>query len=463
MLSEDLSSLIAELRQSTGMKPQEADTCTLPAPTATHTSASSTPPMAWFPREPRDLKSAGVTEPTIEAIALKFLLNAGVASARKVAEQIRLPFAIVNDQLRRMKSEQLVAYRRSAGVNDYEHELTPEGYERAGLLMKRSTYFGAAPVPLKEYCDSVTAQSLLRERPTEASLRKALGDLQLGSEVISQLGQALMSVAAVFLYGNPGNGKTSMAERLTQAFGKTIWLPRAITIGGEIVRLYDPTMHEIAKPPDLGEDVKVDARWVCIERPTVVVGGELTMESLELCVDAATGVLEAPVQLKSNCGTLVVDDFGRQRMSTTELLNRWIVPLEKQYDFLNTPSGKKIKMPFEQLLVFATNLVPEELVDEAFLRRIPYKIEARDPSETEFVELFHKLAAKMGMECDETHIQYLVEKHYRAVGRTYRFCQPRDLLNLMRNYQRFHQLPPKLTTEMIDAAARNYFAVTSAS
>ncbi len=460
MLSEDLSSLIAELRQSTGMEPQEAKTCPLPQP---HTVSSPDPALPWFPREPRDLKAAGVTEPTIEAIALKFLLNAGVASARKVAEQIRLPFAIVNDQLRRMKNEQLVAYRRSSGVNDYEHELTPEGYERAGLLMKRSTYFGAAPVPLQDYRDSVTKQSLLRERPTEASLRKALGDLQLGSEVISQLGQALMSVAAVFLYGNPGNGKTSMAERLTQAFGKTIWLPRAISIGGEIVRLFDPTMHEIATPPSLGEDAKVDARWVCIERPTVVVGGELTMESLELCIDASTGVLEAPVQLKSNCGTLVVDDFGRQRMSTTELLNRWIVPLEKQYDFLNTPSGKKIKMPFEQLLVFATNLAPEQLVDEAFLRRIPYKIEARDPGEAEFIALFGKLATKMGMECDEAEIQYLVETHYKAVGRTFRFCQPRDLLNLMRNYQRFHQLSATITREIVDAAARNYFAVGSVS
>jgi hypothetical protein len=204
---------------------------------------------------------------------------------------------------------------------------------------------------------------------------------------------------------------------------------------------------------------KVDKRWVRIRRPTIVVGGELTMDNLELTLNMSTGISEAPMQLKSNCGTLVIDDFGRQRMSTNELLNRWIVPLEKRYDFLNLANGKKIQVPFDQLIIFSTNLEPKDLVDDAFLRRIPYKIEVCDPSEEEFRDLFKMMAPKLGFEYREGPVDYLIETHYKAVNRRFRCCQPRDLLLQVRNYCYFANEPPEMTDELMDFAVENYFAV----
>jgi len=207
------------------------------------------------------------------------------------------------------------------------------------------------------------------------------------------------------------------------------------------------------------EHQKIDQRWVRIRRPTIVVGGELTMSHLEVTINTSTGISEAPLQLKSNCGTLVIDDFGRQRMSTDELLNRWIVPLEKRHDYLNLANGKKIEVPFDQLVIFSTNLEPKDLVDEAFLRRIPYKIEVIDPSEAEFRDLFRMMCPKMGFEYDEQAISYLIEKHYHAVDRRMRCCQPRDLLMQVRNLCLFEGRGMEMSEEMLDFAVENYFSV----
>ncbi|NLE36849.1 MAG: AAA family ATPase, partial [Pirellulaceae bacterium] len=204
---------------------------------------------------------------------------------------------------------------------------------------------------------------------------------------------------------------------------------------------------------------KIDRRWVRIRRPTIIAGGELTMESLELSLNSATGISEAPLQMKSNCGVLVIDDFGRQRMSIHELLNRWIVPLEKRYDFLAMRNGKKISVPFDQLIIFSTNLEPRELVDEAFLRRIPYKIEVIDPTEDEFRRLFEILAPQMGLVYREEPIDYLIQSHYRRSNRPFRFCQPRDLLMQIRNFCVYYDQPLEITQEYVDSAVENYFAV----
>jgi predicted ATPase with chaperone activity len=266
----------------------------------------------------------------------------------------------------------------------------------------------------------------------------------------------------MFLYGAPGNGKTSIAERITRAFGNYIWVPRSIGVDGEIIRLFDPSNHEMApleNQTGLLNNRKIDQRWIRIRRPTIVVGGELTMDNLEVTLNTATGISEAPMQMKSNCGTLVIDDFGRQRMSTDELLNRWIVPLEKRYDYLNIASGKKIQVPFDQLIVFSTNLEPKDLVDDAFLRRIPYKIEVIDPTEDEFRRLFQMMCPKLGFEYREEPINYVIEKHYKQMQRPLRCCQPRDLLLQVRNYCSFHNVPMELTNEYFDSAVENYFAV----
>jgi len=280
--------------------------------------------------------------------------------------------------------------------------------------------------------------------------------------MLDRLGPAVNSGRGLFLYGAAGNGKTSIAERITSAFGQFIWIPRAIGVDGEIIRVFDPVTHNEA-PPERNEGLidnnKVDRRWVRIRRPTIVAGGELTMSALEVTTNTSTNICEAPLQIKSNCGTLVIDDFGRQRMSTDELLNRWIVPLEKRYDYLNLPNGKKVQVPFDQLIIFSTNLQPKDLVDDAFLRRIPYKIDVADPTEAEFRELFEMMAPRLGFQYNDEAIDYLLDTHYRPVDRPLRCCQPRDLLLQIRNHCLYQNCPPEMTPDNFDFAVANYFAI----
>ncbi|MDX1962742.1 MAG: AAA family ATPase [Pirellulales bacterium] len=416
----------------------------------------------FFPDEPKSYRDAKVTETLIEELILKFLLTRGEASGRECSDQIKMPFVLLEETLRQMKSDQWVYHRGAATMNDYVFSLTDKGRERARRHVQISTYYGAAPVALEDYIVSVKAQSLEKQHPTAADLQAAFADLLVNERMLRRLGPAVNSGRGMFLYGPAGNGKTSIAERITQAFGEYIWIPRAIGMDGEILRVFDPNCHVVA-PRDTGagivESRKVDRRWIRIKRPTIVVGGELTLENLEVSVSKATGISEAPVQLKSNCGTLVIDDFGRQKMSTDALLNRWIVPLEKRYDFLNLASGKKIQVPFDQLIIFSTNLQPKDLVDEAFLRRIPYKIDVIDPTEGEFRELFKILVPKIGFEYRQEPIDYLIERYYKSVNRPFRNCQPRDLLHQVRNYCHFMNLPAELTNEYFDIAVENYFAV----
>jgi hypothetical protein len=417
---------------------------------------------AFFPVEPTSFQDASLTESEVEELALKFLLSRGDASGRDIADQVKLPFVLLDELLRALKNEQLVFHRGSAPMNDYQFALTDKGRERARRLVEHCTYFGAAPVALADYIESVGAQSLTMQHPTVDDLHRAFSDLLINQRMLARLGPAINSGRGLFLYGAAGNGKTSIAERVTKAFGQFIWIPRAIGIDGEILRLFDPSNHEEAPLENAGGLIdarKVDKRWIRVRRPTIVVGGELTMDNLEVTLNTATGISEAPMQMKSNCGTLVIDDFGRQKMSTDQLLNRWIVPLEKRYDYLNLPSGKKIQVPFDQLIIFSTNLEPKDLVDEAFLRRIPYKIDVVDPSEEEFRELFKIMCPKLGFEYKQEPIDHLIETHYKAEDRHFRNCQPRDLLLQVRNHCHYHNAPQELTEELFDTAVENYFAV----
>ncbi len=416
----------------------------------------------FIPTEPLTLEESGLNETEVEALVLKFLLSRGEATGREMADQIKLPFALLHELFWRFKQDQLVIYRGAAPMNDYVYQLTDLGRERARRYAEHCSYFGSAPVALREYILSVSAQSLTRQHPTRQDLEKAFDDLLISPRMMTRLGPAINSGRGMFLFGAAGNGKTSIAERVTRAFGKYIWIPRAIGIDGEIIRLFDPSNHEEC-PPDSGTGIwvntKIDARWVRIRRPTIVVGGELTMNALEVTLNESTGISESPVQLKSNCGTLVIDDFGRQKMSIDQLLNRWIVPLEKRYDFLNLPNGKKIQVPFDQLIVFSTNLQPKDLCDDAFLRRIPYKIEVVDPTEDEFRSLFKTMCEKMEIEFRPDAVDYLIETHYKPRNRPYRCCQPRDLLLQVRNMCHFEKRQLELCNEYIDYAVENYFAI----
>jgi hypothetical protein len=416
----------------------------------------------FFPIEPTSWEHVQVRESEVEALCLKYLLACGSATGMEVADQVKLPFKLVEGLLHQLKSDQLVYYRGSAAMGDYQYQLTDMGRERARRFADHCTYFGSVPVSLSDYIDSVGAQSLTNQHPTADDLRRAFSDLLLNKRILDRLGPAINSGRGLFLYGAPGNGKTSIAERATSAFGAFIWIPRAIVVDGEIIRVFDPMNHNEA-PVERGEgllnDHKVDRRWVRIRRPTIVVGGELTMSALEVTTNTATGISEAPLQLKSNCGILVIDDFGRQRMSTDELLNRWIVPLEKRYDYLNLPNGKKVQVPFDQLIIFSTNLQPKDLVDDAFLRRIPYKIDVSDPTEEEFRQLFEMMAPRLGFQYNDAAVDYLVNTHYTPINRPFRCCQPRDLLLQIRNHCLYQNQPPEMTPDNFDFAVANYFAI----
>ncbi len=440
-----------------------------PAGDAAGTPSEADPPQegenlknTYLPIEPESFRQADLTDSEVEALILKFLLARGDATGRDIADQVKLPFVLIDELLRTVKNDQLVVHKGSAPMNDYQYQLTDLGRERARRYSAFCTYFGSAPVSLKDYIASVEAQSLTRQHPTVEDLRHAFEDLLLNQRMFGRLGPAINSGRGLFLYGAPGNGKTSIAERVTRTFGQHIWIPCTIGIEGEIVRLHDPANHEeLPLDPNAGliDQRKIDRRWIRVRRPTIITGGELTMSALEVNINTSTGVSEAPLQLKSNCGTLVIDDFGRQRMSIDELLNRWILPLEKRYDFLSLPNGKKIQVPFDQLIIFSTNLEPRDLVDEAFLRRIPYKIEVVDPTEEEFRELFEMIAPRLGFEHRREPVDYLIEKHYRRTGRPFRCCHPRDLLLQVRSACAYNGRPCELTEEYLDMAVDIYFAV----
>lgn len=408
----------------------------------------------FSPAFPRSLDSLSIPQETITAIVMRFLLNKGATWGREISAHAKIPQAIVGELLRELKTKQLVAYRKSTNASDFLYELTAQGVEFAQRSEASCSYFGAVPVNFKRYLKSVSAQSLDLQTPTKESLKAALKGLFVSPQMISRLGQSIRAGRALFLYGSPGNGKTSYAQRLCRAFGETIWIPRSLLIDDQIVRLYDPAIHEAVA---VERNLKYDERWVKIKRPTVIVGGELTMEHLEMQEIGDSKVIEAPIQLKSNCGTLVIDDFGRQRMSPTDLLNRWILPLENRFDFLQLSSGRKIQVPFDQLIVFSTNLDPKELVDEAFLRRIPYKIEVVNPTDLQFRALMTRTAEKLGIGIDDAALDYLVTTHYKNVGRPMRFCHVRDLLNQIKSYCEFEEIPPRLSPPICDLIVSNYF------
>jgi predicted ATPase with chaperone activity len=328
--------------------------------------------------------------------------------------------------------------------------------------MQKTTYFGSAPVPLSDYIASVKLQSVEHQHPSREALRNAFSDLLVSPALLARLGPAINSGRGMFLYGYPGNGKTSIAERVTRTFGQFIWIPRCVLVEGDIIRIYDPMMHEECEPEAAGgliDHSPVDPRWIRIRRPTIVAGGELTMSMLEVSHNPISNVCDSPLQIKSNCGVLLIDDFGRQRMTVDELLNRWIVPLEKRYDYLSLHTGKKIQVPFDQLVIFSTNLEPKNLVDDAFLRRIPYKIEVQNPTEEAFRKLFEIMCKSLKIPFRQEMIDYLVAKHYKPFNRPYRNCHPRDLLLQVRSFCYYNSVPLELRFEYLDFAVENYFSI----
>lgn len=413
------------------------------------------------PAVPKTIPESMLPEGEIEKLILKHLFRMRIASGRQLAEQLKLLFCCIDSFLRELKDGQLLSTRGTAAGGDFEYQLTDLGWERARRSIQECGYSGCAPVALSTYIESVGAQTMTEHSVTEEELEAALSGLVVNRDLVRRIGPAINSGRGMFLYGMPGNGKTSIAKRVICSQG-SIWIPRTLYLEGEIVQLFDASVHVEVSVEESSLSSNVDGhdeRWVRIQRPTVVAGGELTMSELEVTKNLHTHTCEAPLQLKSNCGALVIDDFGRQTMPVDVLLNRWIVPLEERVDYLNMPSGKKIQVPFDQLIVFSTNLEPRDLVDGAFLRRIPYKIEVNDPSVSEFRKIFRIAAESLDVEFDADAVDYLIKTHYTEVERPFRACQPRDLIQQVKNYCGFKDEPPNLSPESLDFAVQNYFSI----
>lgn len=410
----------------------------------------------FWPAAPEKFSDTGLREPQVESLVLKYLLNMAQASGRDIASQVGLPFRMLQSFLYSLKEQQLVSIKSDAPLSDYHYELTSNGVERARRYAQQSTYFGSAPVPLEQYVESVNAQSTRRHSLQGPDIERAFSDLVLGANVIHPLGEALNMGRGVFLHGAPGNGKSALAERIVQAYGPTIWIPRALSVGGEIVRLFDSIHHHEVPLGDNLAERNWDRRWVRIQRPTILVGSEMELRSLEITTNPLTKISEAPLQLKSNCGALIIDDFGRNRFRPEELLNRLVVPLERHTDSLHLDSGRTFQIPFDCMIVFSSNLDPRQLVDEAFLRRIPFKVRVADPTPDQFKEVFRREAAAKNLAFEEADLDYLVDQHYRRQNCPLRFCHPRDLINIVTNACEYHGRSRIATRPGLDEAIHRY-------
>jgi len=415
----------------------------------------------FTPMEPDTLEEAGLTTTFVEHLILKYIHDYPGQSGTEIARSLCMNPTLIRGILQGLKRRMLLVHATSDATGDFSFDLSRDGRQLAKELKAQATYVGPAPVTLEQYRESVWHQSVSREHIKAEDLDRAFGDLLVKDKLLEVIGPAMTSGRGVFLFGEPGNGKTSMAMRMTKAYHWAVQIPHAVLVAGAIVQVYDPQVHE-AHPREEEPFAKErpDKRWVRCRRPTVIASGELTLESLELTpIGGDNGPCEAPLQMKANCGLLVIDDFGRQQEEPSALLNRWILPLENRVDYLRLPNGRKLQIPFDPLLIFSTNLDPADLVDEAFLRRIPYKVHVSDPTPAIFRDLLRREAKAMGFPVRESALDQLILNCYQVTGRKMRYCHARDLLLQIRNQCLYENRGLSITPEAVERAARAYFTL----
>ena len=431
-------------------------TATLATP-STNPVAQPTPPPP-----PATVAETGLHPDTLAQLMLKTLV-AGEASGIALSEALRLPYSVLDTLIQHARIEKLIEVRGTSGTGTagYRYILTDLGRDRAMQFLEISRYVGPAPVPLAQYSAYVRACMAARPYVDRDCLATGFTDLIVNKGMFDQLGPAVNSGKSLFLYGAPGNGKTVVAEGIGRALGTEMFVPHAIDVDGQTITVFDPVNHvplgSIAAATSVIAAAVHDRRWEKIKRPVVVVGGELTLEMLDLTFNPIARFYEAPIQMKANGGVFVVDDFGRQRIAPRDLLNRWIVPLESRVDFLTLHTGRKFEIPFNVLIVFATNLKPESLADEAFMRRIPYKILAKNPTVDEYCRIFELNCRKRQLAFDPVMVEYLNRKYYQPRKLQMRACHPRDLVEQVVNICRYQNREPVITRELLDAACGSYF------
>lgn len=441
-----------------------------PPPPAEDESPRHRKNAGYAPIPPKDVSETGLSTSFLFEMVLRAIYNRGRLTGGQIADELKLRYGVLDPLLPLMRKQGLIDIvgQKGNGDSGYEYEVKPpKGSLALQDALAKTSYSGPCPVPFDDYVESVAAQTIRNLVVTRRSIHKAFQDLVITPEVFNEIGPAINSAASIFLFGFPGNGKTSIAERITRLMGDDIYVPYAVEANGAIIKVFDPIVHTRVEAvaddrPDsvFLKTAAADERYARIKRPTIVTGGELTMPMLDLKYNPVGKFYEAPLQMKANGGIFMIDDFGRQQVRAMDLLNRWIVPLEKRYDYLSTVTGTKIEVPFDELLIFSTNLDPNQLADEAFLRRIKFKIEVRDPSEHQWRQIWRLVCKSRKVDYEDAGIDYLVEKWYKPTNRPLRMCQPRDILDQMISIAKYNMEKVSFTPDLIDAGCATYF-VTS--
>jgi len=424
------------------------------------------------PPVPATIEETGLTEEFVTDLLLKTLYAQGSRTGQQLVEAVCLPFPVVDDQLLTLQQRRMIEVRGTSGPSrgSYTFDLGPSGRERAREATTTNQYVGPAPVPLGQYRRWMERQSINHMQVNRQTVEQGFSELVLEAGLTDQLGPAINSGKSLFLHGDSGNGKTAIAEIIAHMLGGDLFIPYALEIDGQVIVIYDPVYHHKVPEPRTEETGRAalerlwvgsrgayDARYAKVQRPVVQVGGELTMEQLDLQYDFDSKMYQAPFQMKANGGVLIVDDFGRQRVPPRDLLNRWIVPLEKRVDYLTLHTGGKFPVPFDCLLIFATNIDPRDLVEEAFLRRIHYKIEIGSPTKEQYLTIFHRYCQKAGMRFTKRAVDYIYINFYERYSIAPRGCHPRDLIDHVKDIAKYRDEDPLLSAELMDRACRSYF------